>query len=409
MKGIIDGILRSGARRVIIPGVGAFVRKESGEVIFSDLLRYDDGVFAAYVAQKEGVTLAQAQEITRVYADHIHLELTRSGKAEFPDWGTVYRTGDGRYAFVPAQPAAPVASEPCGHSSCEEESQAGEEMVAAAVGLMMAEPVAPVEKPSAEPAREPEPEAAQPAVQPSVAPAAAPVPREEAPAAMPVEEKSAAPAEEQKTAAPVHEEAPVAAPVEEKPVTSAEENKVAAPAPREVAPATMPVEDKPAAPVEEKKTTEPAHTDHAAEPLAHRTGQRRLRSVLYEADETDGEQPFAAATAASAATAKPAAAKPAAPAAKQEPVAAGAAHEQAACEEETPYRPEIHIRRPNRPRKRMDGVLVIAVIALVITIGVLVYGYFAKRDIAIMQEQELVLEMTGDPDAVEGEALQSAE
>lgn len=346
MKGIIDGILRSGARRVIIPGVGAFVRKESGEVIFSDLLRYDDGVFAAYVAQKEGVTLAQAQEITRVYADHIHLELTRSGKAEFPDWGTVYRTGDGRYAFVPVQPVAPVAAEPCGHSSCEEESQAGEEMVAAAVGLMMAESVAPVEEPSAEPAREPEPEAAQPVVQPSVAPAAAPAPREEAS-----------------------------------------------------------VEEKPAAPAEEKKMAEPAHTDHAAEPLAHRTGQRRLRSVLYEADETDGEQPSAA----PAATAKHAAAKPAVPAAKQEPAAAGAAHEQAAREEETPYRPEIHIRRPNRPRKRMDGVLVIAVIALVITIGVLVYGYFAKRDIAIMQEQELVLEMTGDPDAVEGEALQSAE
>lgn len=401
MKGIIDGILRSGARRVIIPGVGAFVRKESGEVIFSDLLRYDDGVFAAYVAQKEGVTLAQAQEITRVYADHIHLELTRSGKAEFPDWGTVYRTGDGRYAFVPAQPAAPVASEPCGHSSCEEESQAGEEMVAAAVGLMMAESVAPVEKPSAEPAREPEPEAAQPAVQPSVAPAAAPAPCEEAP----VEEKPAAPAEEQKTAAPVYEEAPVVASVEEKPVTSAEEHKVSAPAPREEAPATMPVEEKTAAPAEEKKTAEQSHTDHAAEPLTHRTGQRRLRSVLYEADETDGEQPSAA----PAATAKPAAVKPAVPAAKQEPAAAGVAHEQAAREEETPFRPEIHIRRPNRPRKRMDGVLVIAVIALVITIGVLVYGYFAKRDIAIMQEQELVLEMTGDPDAVEGEALQSAE
>lgn len=405
MKGIIDGILRSGARRVIIPGVGAFVRKESGEVIFSDLLRYDDGVFAAYVAQKEGVTLAQAQEITRVYADHIHLELTRSGKAEFPDWGTVYRTGDGRYAFVPAQPVAPVAAEPCGHSSCEEESQAGEEMVAAAVGLMMAESVAPVEEPSAEPAREPEPEAAQPVVQPSVAPAAAPAPREEAPAAMPVEEAPAAPAEEPKVAAPVREEAPVSVPVEEKPVTSAEKHKVAAPAPREEAPAAMPEEEKSAAPAEEKKTAEPAHTDHATEPLAHRTGQRRLRSVLYEADETDGEQPSAA----PAATAKPAAAKPAAPAAKQEPAAAEAPHEQAAREEETPYRPEIHIRRPNRPRKRMDGVLVIAVIALVITIGVLVYGYFAKRDIAIMQEQELVLEMTGDPDAAEGEALQSAE
>lgn len=401
MKGIIDGILRSGARRVIIPGVGAFVRKESGEVIFSDLLRYDDGVFAAYVAQKEGVTLAQAQEITRVYADHIHLELTRSGKAEFPDWGTVYRTGDGRYAFVPAQPAAPVAAEPCGHSSCEEESQASEEMVAAAVGLMMAESVAPVEVPSAEPAREPEPEAAQSAVQPSIAPAAAPAPHAEAP----VEEKPAAPAEEPKVAAPVREEAPVSAPVEEKPVTSAEEHKVAAPAPREETPATMPVEEKTAAPAEETKMAEPAHTDHAAEPLAHRTGQRRLRSVLYEADETDGEQPSAA----PAATAKPAAAKPAAPAAKQEPTAAGAPHESAAREEETPYRPEIHIRRPNRPRKRMDGVLVIAVIALVITIGVLVYGYFAKRDIAIMQEQELVLEMTGDPDAAEGEALQSAE
>lgn len=111
---------------------------------------------------------------------------------------------------------------------------------------------------------------------------------------------------------------------------------------------------------------------------ARRTGQQRLRNVLFDEEETSGEAQAATATGGSQ---------------------AGPQTDRA--EEPAPYRPEIHIRRPNRPRKRMDGVLVIAVIALVITLGVLVYGYFAKRDIAAMHEQELVLEMTADPGAEE--------
>ena len=111
---------------------------------------------------------------------------------------------------------------------------------------------------------------------------------------------------------------------------------------------------------------------------ARRTGQQRLRNVLFDEEETSGEAQAATATGGSQ---------------------AGPQTDRA--EEPAPYRSEIHIRRPNRPRKRMDGVLVIAVIALVITLGVLVYGYFAKRDIAAMHEQELVLEMTADPGAEE--------
>lgn len=308
MECIIDGIFRNGARRVVIPGVGAFVRKDSGEIIFSDLLRADDGMLAACWAQREGITLAQAQERTREYAERIRLELTRSGRVDFPGWGTLRRAEDGFCTFEPFLPQAeerPIvrdAAVAAAEEACCDEEQTEEDIVEAAVEMTVSVATEPVPEPAQEPEGESEPEV------------------QEAPSA-------------------------------------------AAPA------AGQPAAENPA-PAEETAHNQPA----SAEPHVSRTGGRRLRSVLYESDEAEEGHADAS-----------------------EPAAAGQTAESA----QTSYRPEIHIRRPNRPRKRADVVLVIAVIALVITIGVLVYGYFAKRDIAAMHEQELVLEMTADPAAAD--------
>lgn len=332
MECIIDGMLRNGARRAIIPGVGAFIRKESGEVIFSDLLRCDDGAMAAYLVEHEGITPAMAQERTRAYAGRVQAELTRSGRVEFPGWGILSRTEQGYYRFVPANRQEPAAA-PCDHCQPAVEEQAASPHAQPADTAATPSPEAEersrtgfAESPAAEPARP-----------------AASVQEETTPATMPSVEEAAA----------AH---PVAEPTD-------------GPIQAETAPA----------PVAAISDASAAAVGSGREGMAaRRTGQQRLRNVLFDEEETSGEAQAATATGGSQ---------------------AGPQTDRA--EEPAPYRPEIHIRRPNRPRKRMDGVLVIAVIALVITLGVLVYGYFAKRDIAAMHEQELVLEMTADPGAEE--------
>lgn len=332
MECIIDGMLRNGARRAIIPGVGAFIRKESGEVIFSDLLRCDDGAMAAYLVEHEGITPAMAQERTRAYAGRVQAELTRSGRVEFPGWGILSRTEQGHYRFVPANRQEPAAA-PCDHCQPAVEEQAASPHAQPADTAATPSPEAEersrtgfAESPAAEPARP-----------------AASVQEETTPATMPSVEEAAA----------AH---PVAEPTD-------------GPIQAETAPA----------PVAAISDASAAAVGSGREGMAaRRTGQQRLRNVLFDEEETSGEAQAATATGGSQ---------------------AGPQTDRA--EEPAPYRPEIHIRRPNRSRKRMDGVLVIAVIALVITLGVLVYGYFAKRDIAAMHEQELVLEMTADPGAEE--------
>ena len=332
MECIIDGMLRNGARRAIIPGVGAFIRKESGEVIFSDLLRCDDGAMAAYLVEHEGITPAMAQERTRAYAGRVQAELTRSGRVEFPGWGILSRTEQGHYRFVPANRQEPAAA-PCDHCQPAVEEQAASPHAQPADTAATPSPEAEersrtgfAESPAAEPARP-----------------AASVQEETTPATMPSVEEAAA----------AH---PVAEPTD-------------GPLQAETAPA----------PVAAISDASAAAVGSGREGMAaRRTGQQRLRNVLFDEEETSGEAQAATATGGSQ---------------------AGPQTDRA--EEPAPYRPEIHIRRPNRSRKRMDGVLVIAVIALVITLGVLVYGYFAKRDIAAMHEQELVLEMTADPGAEE--------
>ena len=332
MECIIDGMLRNGARRAIIPGVGAFIRKESGEVIFSDLLRCDDGAMAAYLVEHEGITPAMAQERTRAYAGRVQAELTRSGRVEFPGWGILSRTEQGHYRFVPANRQEPAAA-PCDHCQPAVEEQAASPHAQPADTAATPSPEAEersrtgfAESPAAEPARP-----------------AASVQEETTPATMPSVEEAAA----------AH---PVAEPTD-------------GPIQAETAPA----------PVAAISDASAAAVGSGREGMAaRRTGQQRLRNVLFDEEETSGEAQAATATGGSQ---------------------AGPQTDRA--EEPAPYRSEIHIRRPNRPRKRMDGVLVIAVIALVITLGVLVYGYFAKRDIAAMHEQELVLEMTADPGAEE--------
>lgn len=47
---VIANYLRDNHRRLVVPAFGAFVVKESGEVLFSELLKTDDGVLRGLLA-----------------------------------------------------------------------------------------------------------------------------------------------------------------------------------------------------------------------------------------------------------------------------------------------------------------------------------------------------------------------
>ena len=70
------------------------------------------------------------------------------------------------------------------------------------------------------------------------------------------------------------------------------------------------------------------------------------------------------------------------------------------CIRDREYTPQIHIRRPGKPKKRPDAVLVIAIIAFAIAIGVLVYGFLANRDINAVKEG-ILIEMDASGQAAE--------
>ena len=64
----IRGILDGGARKVIIPGCGTFIRRESGELVFTELLRTDDGRLTAALAASQGIAPEAARKLVEAYA-----------------------------------------------------------------------------------------------------------------------------------------------------------------------------------------------------------------------------------------------------------------------------------------------------------------------------------------------------
>ena len=61
---IINGYLKSN-RRLVIPSFGAFLAKEDGEIIFSELLKKDDGVLREVMMSKGRSEIEVAGAIDR--------------------------------------------------------------------------------------------------------------------------------------------------------------------------------------------------------------------------------------------------------------------------------------------------------------------------------------------------------
>ncbi len=83
-------------RRLVVPNFGAFIAKESGEVVFSELLRTDDGVLTGLLLEKGLSEMEAAVTIDR-YKFNINHELHEFGYCQLDELGTLRAEGDDRH------------------------------------------------------------------------------------------------------------------------------------------------------------------------------------------------------------------------------------------------------------------------------------------------------------------------
>lgn len=155
--------------RLIIPEVGTLIRrKESGEIVFMEMLRKSDGVLAGLVVNTLDVSPSKAGEIVARYSATIKQQLSTNKKFVIDGVGVLLARADGGvdFSFNPFAQSIPEPSR-------------GVEILEEDVVAPQPKPVAPA-KPAtpvapATPAA-PKVEVAAPALQPKPAPAPAPAP-----------------------------------------------------------------------------------------------------------------------------------------------------------------------------------------------------------------------------------------
>lgn len=113
LVGIINEYLKSN-RRLVIPSFGAFVVKGGGDIIFSELLKGDDGVLRALLMGQGMSEIETAAAIDRLIFEVRH-DLQESGRCFIANLGTFTRNAEGVLVFEkvkPEQYIIPAAAEP---------------------------------------------------------------------------------------------------------------------------------------------------------------------------------------------------------------------------------------------------------------------------------------------------------
>lgn len=110
-------------RRLVIPTFGAFVVKEDGVIIFSELLKTDDGILKGLLVSQGLREIEAAGKIDRFIFEIRHA-LMQGGICPVAELGTFHRSEDGIVTFdstkpaavavptVPVEPAATVPTQP---------------------------------------------------------------------------------------------------------------------------------------------------------------------------------------------------------------------------------------------------------------------------------------------------------
>lgn len=91
--------------RVIIPDFGAFLVKDTGDIrslaniSFSPFLRYNDGLVEAFLAEKDGLTKAEATKQVKDYVDLLKAELEKGTQVNLLKLGYFYMDSRGTIQF----------------------------------------------------------------------------------------------------------------------------------------------------------------------------------------------------------------------------------------------------------------------------------------------------------------------
>ncbi len=84
-------------KRLVLPGFGAFIRKETGEVVLVEFLKKDDGVLVSLIIGQNGGGEQQALETIEQYVAKIKRNIAQSGEYRIEGLGRIYVTGNGLY------------------------------------------------------------------------------------------------------------------------------------------------------------------------------------------------------------------------------------------------------------------------------------------------------------------------
>lgn len=81
---------------IIIPGLGALTitNKDTGEIMFMDYLKHDDGKLAVYIAEKEGMDVNEAKNMIAKYVREITAMLDKGESYDMFEFGSFVKEGD---------------------------------------------------------------------------------------------------------------------------------------------------------------------------------------------------------------------------------------------------------------------------------------------------------------------------
>jgi nucleoid DNA-binding protein len=105
---IISEYLQAGHKKVTVPGFGTFMRKDSGEVIFVDLIRKDDGLLRELVEDYGNYNEVEAMALVDRFIFEIKHDIERTGSVTIADFGTMFLDEKGIYQFDYSPKIAPV-------------------------------------------------------------------------------------------------------------------------------------------------------------------------------------------------------------------------------------------------------------------------------------------------------------
>lgn len=86
-------------KRLVVPDLGTFIRKDAGEIVFVEFMKKDDGVLTALVQSKSGSSNDKAIADIKSYATNVKRAIASDGEYIINGLGRIYKTQEGMLEF----------------------------------------------------------------------------------------------------------------------------------------------------------------------------------------------------------------------------------------------------------------------------------------------------------------------